>query len=56
MKTSSGRLGLLIAAATLAGLLSGCISDSGPQSTGSIGNDQLRYYGGPKEPRWPVTP
>ncbi|MGO4716609.1 hypothetical protein [Bradyrhizobium sp. 2TAF24] len=53
MKSSYHRIGLLLAAATLAGLLSGCISDTGPQS---IGNDQLRYYGGPKEPRWPVTP
>ncbi|MBR1219126.1 hypothetical protein JQ557_14070 [Bradyrhizobium sp. U87765 SZCCT0131] len=56
MKPSSRRLGLLLLATTLAALLAGCVSDGIPLGTSSISNDQLRYYGGPREPRWPVTP
>lgn len=56
MKASCRRIGPFLAAAILAGLLAGCISDGGPPSAGGVGNAQLRYYGGPKEPRWPVTP
>jgi hypothetical protein len=37
--------------AGLCAAVAGCVSDMGAQ-TASQGNQQLRYFGGPKSPMW----
>lgn len=59
--TSFGRkAGAALAAAILASMLAGCISDAGvaPSLTSSDSGraGELRYYGGPKSPMWPAQP
>jgi hypothetical protein len=46
-------IGIFVAVVALCAVVAGCVSDIGAttsQATG--GNDQLRYYGGPKSPMW----
>jgi hypothetical protein len=47
------RIGNFIAVAALCAAVAGCISDIGATTSQTAGgNDQLRYYGGPKSPMW----
>jgi hypothetical protein len=47
------RIRIMIAAAALCVVVSGCAADLGAAtSQKSDGGGQLRYYGGPKSPMW----
>jgi hypothetical protein len=48
----SRRIGVVLAVAALCAAVAGCVSDMGAPTAENSGNNQLRYYGGPKSPMW----
>ena len=56
IRTVVQKVGTILAATVLVGMLAGCISDTGPTATSQYTGDgpQMRYYGGPKSPMWPA--
>jgi hypothetical protein len=50
--TMMGRIGGVLAVAALCAAVAGCVSDMATPTAENSGNNQLRYYGGPKSPMW----
>jgi hypothetical protein len=47
------KIGIFVAVVALCAAVAGCTGDVGATTSEKPGgNDQLRYYGGPKSPMW----